>query len=194
MVRLPDMDRWERMVADYGLLGLSPSYHPLGLLRDRLPADLLPAARLKRVRDGARVRTAGLVVCRQRPGTAKGFTFLLLEDETGLTNVVVRPDLYEAERSVVRGEPYVCVEGTVQLRSGTLNLLATRVEPLARVPGALLPHPVLQHIYPDPGTPDVPDPRQDPPGEPREAPPSAPASSAPLQALRLATPTSHDFH
>ncbi|MDQ3809298.1 MAG: DNA polymerase III subunit alpha, partial [Chloroflexota bacterium] len=66
MVSLPDMSDWERMVADYGLLGLSPSYHPLALLRPGLPRDVLPAARVRDTQDGARVRTAGLVVCRQR--------------------------------------------------------------------------------------------------------------------------------
>ena len=94
MVQLRDMTDWERMVADYGLLGLSPSYHPLALLRRDLPKDVLTAEQVRGSRDGARVRTAGLVVCRQRPGTAKGFVFLLVEDETGLVNVVIRPDLY----------------------------------------------------------------------------------------------------
>ena len=186
MVRLTDMNDWERMVADYGLLGLSPSYHPLGLLRERLPSDVLTYAQLKVMRDGQRVRTAGLVVCRQRPGTAKGFLFMLLEDETGLTNVVVRPDLYEAERSVIRGEPYVVVEGTVQLRSGTLNLLATSIAPLAQVPGLLLPHPAMQHAHP--GAPS--DPHEQPTTEVVEP---HPAPSPELEPLRLATPASHDF-
>jgi error-prone DNA polymerase len=193
MVHLTDMDAWERMVADYGLLGLSPSYHPLGLLRERLPRDILTNAQLRAAADGRRVRTAGLVVCRQRPGTAKGFVFLLLEDETGLTNVVVRPDLYEAQRVVIRAEPYVCVEGTVQLRSGTLNLLATGIARLAEVPDLLLPRPPLQH--PHPGRPRgarVPD----DPGEQATS-EGAAARSAPgpeLEPLRLATPASHDFH
>src|SRR6185503_13050774 len=73
MVTLADMSDWERMVADYGLLGLSPSYHPLALLRPDLPADVLNAEQVRTSRDGARVRMGGLVVCRQRPGTAKGF-------------------------------------------------------------------------------------------------------------------------
>ncbi|MBA2450646.1 MAG: hypothetical protein H0V51_21755, partial [Chloroflexi bacterium] len=187
MVHLTDMNDWERMVADYGLLGLSPSYHPLGLLRERLPSDVLTHAQLKATRDGQRVRTAGLVVCRQRPGTAKGFLFMLLEDETGLTNVVVRPDLYEAERSVVRGEPYVVVEGTVQLRSDTLNLLATSIAPLAQVPGLLLPRPAMQHAYPGASS----DPHEQPTPEAVEP---GPAPSPELEPLRLATPASHDFH
>ncbi len=136
MVSLPDMTDWERMVADYGLLGLSPSYHPLALLRADVPNDVLSAERVRATQDGAHIRTAGLVVCRQRPGTAKGFVFLLLEDETGVINVVIRPDLYEAQRSTLRGEPYLCIEGTVQLHSGTLNVIAQKVTPLGELTGA----------------------------------------------------------
>jgi error-prone DNA polymerase len=124
------------MVADYGLLGLSPSYHPLALLRRDLPDDVLTAEQVRATHDGARVRTAGMVVCRQRPGTAKGFVFLLLEDETGLVNVVVRPDLYTAQRSIIRGEPYLCIEGTVQLRSGSLNVIAVTATPLGHITAA----------------------------------------------------------
>ena len=133
MVRLTDMTDWERMVADYGLLGLSPSYHPMALLRDDLPAEVLTAEQVRGSPDGQRIKTAGMVVCRQRPGTAKGFVFLLLEDETGVVNVVIRPDLYDAQRSVIRGEPYLCIEGTVQLHSGTLNIIARRVTALTNV-------------------------------------------------------------
>jgi error-prone DNA polymerase len=131
MVRLPDMTDWERMVADYGLLGLSPSYHPMALLRGDVPSDVLTATQVRAAQDGVLIRTAGMVVCRQRPGTAKGFVFLLLEDETGVVNVVIRPDLYEAQRSIIRGEPYLCVEGSVQLHSGTLNVIAQRVVALS---------------------------------------------------------------
>ncbi len=171
MVTLADMTEWERMLADYEFLGLSPAHHPLGLLRAGLPHDVRSAAQLRRGPDGIAVRTAGMVVCRQRPGTAKGYVFLLLEDETGLTNVVVRPDLYEERRSVVRGEPYVLVEGRLQLRSGTLNLLANQIAPLADVPGTLLPRPAERHGRPGNAH------------DPREA-----------AALALVTPSSHDFH
>jgi error-prone DNA polymerase len=136
MVRLPDMTDWERMVADYGLLGLSPSYHPMALLRPDVPKEVLNAEQVRGTRDGAHIKTAGLVVCRQRPGTAKGFVFLLLEDETGVVNVVIRPDLYEARRSTIRGEPYLCIEGSVQLQSGTLNIIAHKVTPLSELTSA----------------------------------------------------------
>ncbi len=175
MVQLKDMTDWERMVADYGLLGLSPSYHPLALLRRDLPADVLNADQVRASRDGARVRTAGLVVCRQRPGTAKGFVFLLLEDETGLVNIVVRPDLYEAQRSVIRGEPYLCIEGTVQLNSGSLNLLATKITPLGEVTAEAAALPRAPERNGIPGNPH----------DKREA-----ASAE----LVLATPASRNFH
>jgi error-prone DNA polymerase len=133
MVELPGMTDWERMVADYGLLGLSPSYHPMALLRGDVPEGVLTAEQVRASRDGAHIQTAGLVVCRQRPGTAKGFVFLLLEDETGVVNVVIRPDLYESQRSKIRGEPYLCIDGTVQLHSGTLNIIANSVTPLSQL-------------------------------------------------------------
>ena len=175
MVELPDMTDWERMVADYGLLGLSPSYHPLALLRHDLPRDVLSAEQVRASRDGARVRTAGLVVCRQRPGTAKGFVFLLLEDETGVINVVVRPNLYEAQRSTIRGEPYLCIEGTLQIHSGTLNLLAVKATPLGHLTAEAAALPRAPERNGVPGNPH----------DKREA-----ASAE----LALATPASRDFH
>ena len=175
MVHLKDLTDWERMLADYGLLGLSPSYHPLALLRHDLPSDMLTAEQVRASRDGARVRTAGLVVCRQRPGTAKGFVFLLVEDETGLVNVVVRPNLYEAQRSIIRGEPYLCIEGTVQNRSGTLNLLAIKATPLGKLTAEAT---VL------PRAPE----RNGVPGNPHDKREAASAE------LALATPASRDFH
>jgi len=181
MVTLADMTDWERMVADYGLLGLSPSYHPLKLLRPDLPSDLLTAEQVRTSRDGAFVRTGGLVVCRQRPGTAKGFVFLLVEDETGLVNVVVRPDLYTAQRSVIRGESYLCIEGTVQLRSGTLNLLATRATPLGHLTGARG------------ALPRAPE-RNGVPGNPHDKREAASAAAFASPELTLATPASRDFH
>ncbi|HEY3111215.1 MAG TPA: error-prone DNA polymerase, partial [Chloroflexota bacterium] len=187
MAHLPDMTTWEKMIADYGLLELSPGYHPLGLLRGGLPRDALSAVQLRRLRDGQRARTVGLVVCRQRPGTAKGHVFLLLEDETGLTNVVIRPDLYEAARSVVRGEPYLCVEGIARQESGSFNLVAERVGPMADLPGLVLPRPPLQHPYP--GNPyDA--------GEAAGAAAASPATAAleEVEDLLLATPGAHNFH
>jgi error-prone DNA polymerase len=105
----------------------------MALLRGDLPSEVLTAEQVRATCDGACIRTAGLVVCRQRPGTAKGFVFLLLEDETGVINVVIRPDMYEAQRSTIRGESYLCIEGTVQLHSGTLNVIATTANPVNQI-------------------------------------------------------------
>ncbi len=131
MVELPAMGPWEQMAGDYAVMGLSPRYHPLGLLRPRLPRSIRSTSEIRTIPDGARIQVAGLIVCRQRPGTAKGITFLLLEDEHGLLNIVVFPDLYAEHRHVVRGEPFLVVEGVLQQRNNTVNLVAERIWPLS---------------------------------------------------------------
>jgi error-prone DNA polymerase len=130
MIERPEMTAWERMVTDYHTLGLSPSLHPLGLMRARLPAGIVSAKELESLPDGARVRVAGLVVCRQRPGTAQGFTFLLVEDETGMANAIIRPPLYDLKRPIVRGETMVIVQGKLQCRDGNINILVDDIEAL----------------------------------------------------------------
>ena len=136
MVELRPMGPWEQMASDYALMGLSPRYHPLGLLRPRLPRAIRSTAETHHIPDGARIQVAGLIVCRQRPGTAKGITFLLLEDEHGLLNVIVFPDLYRERRHIVRGEPFVVVEGVLQQRNNTINLVAERIWPLSEARAA----------------------------------------------------------
>ena len=131
MVELPAMGPWEQMAGDYAVMGLSPRYHPLGLLRPRLPRSIRSTAEISAIADGARIQVAGLIVCRQRPGTAKGITFLLLEDEHGLLNIVVFPDLYAEHRHVVRGEPFLVIEGLLQKRNNTINLVAEQIWPLS---------------------------------------------------------------
>jgi error-prone DNA polymerase len=79
--------------------------------------------------DGAQVEVAGLVVCRQRPGTAKGFVFMVLEDEYGLVNVIVKPNLYERARNIVRTEPFLVIKGELQRRDGITNLIAREAVP-----------------------------------------------------------------
>jgi error-prone DNA polymerase len=132
MVELAEMTDWERMIADYDILGLSSRYHPIGLLRPVLPKGLTRAVDLEARRDGGFVRLAGLVVCRQRPGTARGMLFMLMEDETGLANVIVHPPLYEKRRVVIRGNPFLIVTGRLQLRDGTVNIIASDVHPVER--------------------------------------------------------------
>jgi error-prone DNA polymerase len=188
MAALPEMTDWERMVADYGLLELSPSYHPMALLRPRIPPGVLTAAQVAAARDGERVRTAGLVVCRQRPGTAKGVVFISLEDETGLANAIVWPGVYERTRMVVRAEPYLVIEGVVQRRSGAHNVIVSDVRPLERVPGGLLPAPDTRHAYP-PAGPEAPVPAH-PAGDADDA---VEAPDAAVVEARLVAPAAHSF-
>jgi error-prone DNA polymerase len=124
MVDLPSMSDWDRMLADYTILGLSSGRHPMSFLRPRLHEGVVTSRMIGSLADGTALEVAGLVVCRQRPGTAKGFVFLVLEDEFGLVNVIVKPDLYERQRALVRSEPFVTVRGQLQRRDGITNLMA----------------------------------------------------------------------
>ena len=120
----------ERLLAEYATLGFSASGHPLSLVRNALPPGLTPSNRLSELKAGATCQVAGLVVARQRPETAKGTVFLLIEDEAGMTNVIVRPDVYDRYRAAVRGEPFVWVRGKLAKDDGTVNVLAEEVEGL----------------------------------------------------------------
>lgn len=131
MVRLAPMTEWERMRADYLILGMSPNYHPMSFLRARLHEGVIATHMVESIPDGQQVEIAGLVVCRQQPGTAKGFVFMVLEDEFGLVNVIVKPDIYEKQRQVVRGEPFVAARGEIQRRDGITNLMVESVTPLS---------------------------------------------------------------
>ncbi len=135
MVALPPFTPAEELLADYTVSGLSPRYHPIGLVRRRLPPGVASSARLGRLRHGAPARVAGMIVCRQRPPTAKGFVFLTLEDEHGLMNVIVRPAVYARDRRTINGEGLVLVDGAVQRQQGVLNLLAHQVCALPPVSG-----------------------------------------------------------
>lgn len=124
MAPMRPMTDWDRMLADYTMLGISPGYHPMAFLRPRLNEAIAATHMLANLPDGAPVQVAGLVVVRQQPGSARGFVFLLLEDEYGLANIVVRPDLYEANRALVRREPFLIVSGRLERRDGTVNVTA----------------------------------------------------------------------
>ena len=91
---------------------------------------VLPASALKRVTRGRTVRVAGCVICRQRPGTAKGFLFLSLEDETGIANAIVEPDLFEQHRAVLTGSTYLLIEGLLQNQQGAISEKLHYAEPL----------------------------------------------------------------
>jgi error-prone DNA polymerase len=126
----------ERLLADYAGTSLTIGPHPMSLRRGELALrGVLRARDLPSARNGRRVRVAGAVITRQRPGTAKGFVFLTLEDETGITNVIVRPDLYSEQRATIIGEPYLLVEGTLQIQEGVTSVKAERLHGLGgRVP------------------------------------------------------------
>jgi error-prone DNA polymerase len=130
MVTLTPMTDWDRMAADYSILGLSPNHHPIAFLRAQLHEGAVASRMLESLPDGTQVQVAGLVVCRQQPCTAKGFVFLVLEDEFGLVNVVVKPSIHERQRSLVRTEPFVIVRGELQRRDGTVNVIARSFTPL----------------------------------------------------------------
>ena len=118
-------------MADYAGTSLTIGPHPLALRRAELALrGVLRAADLSRGRHGRRVRVAGAVITRQRPGTAKGFVFLTLEDETGIANIIVQPDLFAAHKSVIVGEPYLLVDGMLQIQEGVTSVKAERVTPL----------------------------------------------------------------
>ncbi len=126
---LPPMDADDRLRADYGGMGLTIGRHPMALRRADLSLrGVLRAADLPQARDGRRVRVAGMVITRQRPGTAKGFVFLTLEDETGISNVIIRPDLFDRNRAAVIGQPFLLVDGVLQHQDGVLSVRAERVQ------------------------------------------------------------------
>jgi error-prone DNA polymerase len=130
-VALRPMTEREVAAAEYEVLGLSPTLHVLQFLRPKLGEGIVSSPHLSRLPDGSRVHMAGLVVCRQRPATAKGVVFLTLEDEWGLANVIIRPPVYERDRQAVRTAPLVLVEGLLQRRDGVINIHAERVRVLA---------------------------------------------------------------
>jgi error-prone DNA polymerase len=129
---LPAMSATDRLVADYDRTGLTIGPHPMALRRSDLAVrGVLRAIDLPRARDGRRVRVAGAVITRQRPGTAKGFVFLTLEDETGIANIIVRPDLFDRERTAIVSEPFLLIEGTLQNQEGVTSVKADRVQSLS---------------------------------------------------------------
>jgi error-prone DNA polymerase len=120
---LPPMTRVQMTEADYRVTGLSLNGHPMKHIRGLLqPNGVLTASEVHASRDGDRVGVAGLVICRQRPGTAKGFVFLTLEDETGMVNVVVTPKRYERDALLIATSPLLMVRGTLQIEERVVNL------------------------------------------------------------------------
>jgi error-prone DNA polymerase len=132
---LAKQSRWERMLADYRLTSVSVGVHPLELLRPHLPGGTLSSRELRGQPHRTRVAVAGMAVARQRPSTAKGIVFMLLEDEFGQVNLIVPPQVYDRHRAIVRGEPLIRAEGRFENIGGNQNVLVDRLEtlgPLAR--------------------------------------------------------------
>ncbi len=168
---LRDQTPWEQVVADYESTGVSLDRHPMELIRAELEGAVLKSAELSSATDRSRVEVAGMVVARQRPATARGVVFMLLEDELGTVNVVIPPPVYERHRLVVRTSSFVRVPGRLERREGTINVVASAVASLARPD---MPVAEIRHIEP---------PRERETGRTREQ----------LSDLDAALPAAHSF-
>jgi len=120
----------ERVRADYETMNLTTGPHPMKLLRETLP-NIWRAIDLRHARHGSIIQIAGNVICRQRPGTAKGFVFISLEDETGVSNAIVEPDLFERFRLVITEEAFLLIEGEVQNSDNIVLIKAREIKSLA---------------------------------------------------------------
>jgi error-prone DNA polymerase len=132
---LPDHTEWERMLADYRLTSISVGTHPLELLRPHLPPRTLTSLELREQPHRSAVAIAGMAIARQRPATAKGVVFMLLEDEHGQVNLIVPPKVYERFRPLVRGEPLLLARGRFEHIGRNQNVVVDELEtlgPLAR--------------------------------------------------------------
>ncbi len=130
--KLAPQTAWERVTADYGSTGISLAQHPMALMRPELDPATVTSADLKRLPNDSRLVIAGMTVARQRPATANGVVFMLLEDEWGMTNVVVLPSVYEKHRLLVRTAGFVSISGRLERREGVINIVAERLFALER--------------------------------------------------------------
>jgi error-prone DNA polymerase len=132
---LPEPTEWERMLTDYRTTSLTVGIHPLELLRPHLSGTVLSSRDLSLTPDRAQVAVAGMAIARQRPATANGVVFMLLEDEFGQMNLIVPPQVYERHRAIVRGEPLILARGRFEKAERNQNVLVRELEtlgPLAR--------------------------------------------------------------
>jgi error-prone DNA polymerase len=136
--RLPPMPLGAHVVEDYRRLSLSLKAHPASFMRARLSArGILRSEALRSVKNGERVTVAGLVLVRQRPGTAAGVIFMTLEDETGVANIIVWPKIFERLRAIVLGARFVAVTGKLQSEQGVIHIVAERMNDLTPMLGLL---------------------------------------------------------
>jgi len=131
--RLRPLGRWQRLIADYSTSGVTIGEHALAILRGRLTVPMLAtSAQLPRLPSGCQVAVAGLVIARQRPGTAKGTMFLLFEDEFGTVNLIVGRAVYERHRQLARAEPLLLARGALERSQGVVNVIVRELAPLER--------------------------------------------------------------
>jgi error-prone DNA polymerase len=130
-VPLPGMTDWEEIAAEYSIQGFSARIHPMQIIRGGISTDgVSTSTEVLGLADGDSIRTAGYVVCRQAPRTAKGHVFLTLEDEEGLLNIILKPNVYQQYRYAVRTQPLLIIDGIVQKREGITNIIAKHIAPL----------------------------------------------------------------
>lgn len=153
-VRFGCVELDERLLAEYQMVGFAASGHPLILVRDLMPSSIVKSGKLESLEHNSTIDVVGLVVARQRPETARGVMFVLLEDEDGMTNVIVPPAVYERHRIAIRGEPFLWVRGKLVKDDGTLNIVAQKIRPLrvnrskapASLPSFKSPHSFLKKL------------------------------------------------
>jgi error-prone DNA polymerase len=146
---LPEQTPWERMLADYRTTNVSVDVHPLQLLRAHLPPGTLSSVELKQRPHSSRVAFAGMAVARQRPATANGVVFMLLEDEHGQLNLIVPPQVYERFRATVRGEPLLLVRGRFERIGRNENLLVSELHSLGPLARQVADEPEVNAALPD---------------------------------------------
>ena len=126
------MTAGERLAADFRGTGITVGPHPMAYRRAEMQKQgVRRAIELAKLPDGMHVRVAGAVIARQRPGTAHGFVFLSLEDETGIANAIITPQLFEADPTVVVHHSFLLIEGTLQNQENVISVKAQRIQPLS---------------------------------------------------------------
>jgi error-prone DNA polymerase len=139
--QLEPLGEWGRLIADYRSTGMTVDKHPMKLLRPQLDPKLARTSDLNQRDHGSTVEVAGMVTARQRPETANGITFLLLEDERGSVNLVVPPPVFDRHRPLVRNAPLLRARGRLERREGTVNVVVHDLAPLERTPPPRSPQP-----------------------------------------------------
>jgi error-prone DNA polymerase len=129
--RLRKLGRWQKLIADYSTSGVTVGEHAMAILRPRLTVPkLVTSAQLAGMQSGSQVAVAGLVIARQRPGTAKGTMFLLFEDELGTINLIVAKAVYERHRHLARAEPLLLAKGVLECSQGVVNVIVRELAAL----------------------------------------------------------------